>query len=33
MSLPADLSAELFRRSGLIRRISLDLPTGLLLGA
>jgi hypothetical protein len=33
LSLPADLSAELFRRSGLIRRISLDLPPGMLLGA
>jgi hypothetical protein len=33
LSLPADLSAELFRRSGLIRRISLDLPPGLLLEA
>jgi hypothetical protein len=33
MSLPADLSAELFRRSGRVRQISLDLPPGMLLGA
>jgi hypothetical protein len=29
--LPADLSAELFSRSGRIRRLSLDLPRDLLL--
>jgi hypothetical protein len=33
LSLPADLSSELFRRSGRIRQISLDLPPGMLLGA
>ena len=33
LSLPADLSAELFRRSGQVRQISLDLPPGMLLGA
>jgi len=33
LSLPADLSSELFRRSGLVRQISLDLPRKMLLGA
>jgi hypothetical protein len=32
LSLPADLSSELFRRSGHIRQISLDLPREALLG-
>ena len=31
LSLPAELSAELFRRSGRVRRLSLDLPRDLLL--
>jgi hypothetical protein len=33
LSLPADASAEIFRRSGRIRRLSLDLPRDLLLSA
>jgi hypothetical protein len=33
LSLPARLSRELFRRSGHVRRISLDLPRDALLGA
>ena len=33
MSLPATLSSEVFRRSGHIRQISLDLTTAMLLGA
>jgi hypothetical protein len=33
LSLPADLSAEIFRRSGRIRRLSLDLPRELLFSA
>jgi hypothetical protein len=31
LSLPAELSAELFRRSGRIRHVSIDLPRNLLL--
>jgi hypothetical protein len=31
LSLPAALSAEIFRRNGSIRRLSLDLPRDLLL--
>jgi hypothetical protein len=33
LSLPADLSSEIFRRSGEVRQISLDLPREMLLGA
>jgi hypothetical protein len=33
LSLPTDLSAEIFGRSGQVRQISLDLPPGVLLGA
>ena len=33
VSLPAELSSELFRRSGCIRQVSLDLPMEALLGA
>ena len=33
LSLPAALSAELFRRSGRIRQVSVDLPMEALLGA
>ncbi len=32
LSLPAEFSSELFRRSGRIRQISLDLPREVLLG-
>jgi hypothetical protein len=31
LSLPADLSDEIFRRSGRVRQLSLDLPRDLLL--
>jgi len=33
LSLPADLSGEIFQRSGSVRRIAVDLPGGLLLDA
>ena len=32
LALPAQLSAELFRRTGDIRQIELDIPKGALLG-